>query len=501
MKHLWEAMTPPAGAGVPAIDRWRLYLASAGLAAVSVAVRAMLVPTFGHQTPFLFFVPALLVAAAIGGAGPTLLAGGVSLVGGMWLMGPAGHDTAGMASAVLFVALSAGVAAAGDRFARTQADATAMAMARLEREAHLQSILDTVPDAMIVIDAQGLIQSFSVAAERLFGWTRDEIMDRNIDVLMPSPYRESHQGYLERYFVTGERRIIGVGRVVVGERKDGSTFPMELAVGEMKSGAHRYFTGFVRDLTERQETEARLQELQGELTHMSRLTAMGEMASTLAHELNQPLSAVANYLKGSRRLLEAPVVDVARVRDAIDKAGDQALRAGEVIRHLRDFVARGDTDRGAESLPKLVEEASALALLGAKERKVRVLFRFAAHPDLVIADKIQIQQVVLNLIRNALEAMDGCARRELVISTESADDGMVQVSVADSGTGLAPEVANRLFEPFLTTKATGLGVGLPICRTVVEAHGGRIWAEPNPSGGTIFRFTLQRADKEEFADG
>src|SRR5215510_12211320 len=144
------------------------------------------------------------------------------------------------------------------------------------REAHLKSILETVPDAMIVINERGIVQSFSVAAERLFGYGPNEVIGKNIKTLMPSPYRESHDYYIERYLRTGERRIIGIGRVVVGERKDGSTFPMELAVGEMRSTDKRYFTGFIRDLTERQKTEASLQELQSELVHISRLTAMGE---------------------------------------------------------------------------------------------------------------------------------------------------------------------------------------------------------------------------------
>jgi two-component system sensor kinase FixL len=193
----------------------------------------------------------------------------------------------------------------------------------------MKLILDTIPDAMIVIDEHGIMQSFSAAAERLFGYSAVEVLGKNVKILMPAPYRESHDGYLDRYKLTGERRIIGIGRVVVGERKDGSTFPLELSVGEMKTGQQRYFTGFIRDLTERQKTEARLQELQAELVHVSRLTAMGEMASALAHELNQPLSAIANYMKGSRRLLEDSTDErVSIIREAMDKAAEQALRAG-----------------------------------------------------------------------------------------------------------------------------------------------------------------------------
>ena len=221
-----------------------------------------------------------------------------------------------------------------------------------------------------------------------------EAIGQNVKILMPAPYRENHDGYLQRYMHTGERRIIGIGRVVVGQRKDGSTFPMELAVGEMKSGDRRFFTGFIRDLTERQQTEARLQELQSELVHISRLTAMGEMASTLAHELNQPLSAIANYLRGSRRLLEgASDEKSAAMRDALDKAADQAMRAGQIIRRLRDFVSRGEGEQRVESITKLVEEASALALVGVKDRGIRVQFQFNPEVDQVLADRVQVQQV------------------------------------------------------------------------------------------------------------
>ncbi|BDA85683.1 PAS domain-containing sensor histidine kinase [Aureimonas sp. SA4125] len=365
------------------------------------------------------------------------------------------------------------------------------------REAHVTSILETVPDAMIVIDSQALIQSFSKAAERLFGYTAAEAIGLNIRGLMPEPYRSHHDGYLKRYFASGERRIIGIGRVVVGQRKDGSTFPMELSVGEVRSGAARFFTGFIRDLTERQATEGRLQELQSELVHMSRFTTLGEMASTLAHEINQPLTAIANYLKGCRRILDRMQgTEVGVLRDAVEKAGNQALRAGEVIRHLRDFISRGESERHLASLPKLIEEASALGLVGAREMGVRVSYRFDEKAPLVMVDRIQIQQVLLNLIRNAIESMADTTRRDLVIATARQHD-LVEISVSDTGSGIAPDMMARLFHPFVTTKSQGMGVGLSICRTIVESHGGRIWAEPGQAGGTVFRFTIRAIDDEE----
>jgi two-component system sensor kinase FixL len=373
--------------------------------------------------------------------------------------------------------------------------------ALVAREAHLRSILETVPDAMVVIDEEALIQSFSATAVRQFGYEADEVVGRNVSILMPEPYRTQHDDYMRRYLTTGERRIIGIGRVVVGQRKDGSTFPMELAVGEMHSGGVRYFTGFIRDLTERQQTETRLQEIQSELVHMSRFTALGEMASTLAHEINQPLTAIANYLKGCRRILQRMEGDqVPMLRDAVNEAAGQALRAGDVIRHLREFVARGESDRHIENLPKLVEEASALALIGAKEKGVRVAYRLDPNAGLVLADRIQIQQVLLNLIRNAIEAMQDGERRELVVATEILPaEGLVEVQVADTGPGIAPEIAGQLFQPFVTTKKHGMGVGLSICRTIVESHGGKIWVESEPGRGTIFRFTLRSVDQKEMA--
>jgi two-component system sensor kinase FixL len=369
------------------------------------------------------------------------------------------------------------------------------------REAHLRSILETVPDAMVIIDEGGLIQSFSATAERLFGFKAAEVQGHNVSMLMPAPYRQEHDGYLQRYLATGERHIIGTSRIVVGQRKDGSTFPMELFVGEVQLQGKQQFIGFVRNLTERQERERRLHEVQSELLHVSRLSTMGEMASTLAHELNQPLAAIANYLQGSRRLLQdSPDKRAPLILDALDKAAEQAVRAGDVIQRLRDFVARGETERRIESIKKLIEEASALALVAAREKAIRVNFAMDPAIDLVLVDKVQVEQVLLNLLRNAIEAMENSAQRELSVATIPEAGDMIAVDVADSGPGIAPEIAPKLFLPFVTTKRQGMGIGLSISRTIIEAHGGQLTVRPNPGGGTVFRFTLRAVRPEELGD-
>jgi len=505
MADLAEKIEPQAEKA-PAADRGGAdamqYVIAIALVIAALAIRFALVPLLHEEAPYLFFVPAVLAATGIGGFGPGLLATGLSaVVVALFMIGGPRVDAADLVNITAFVLIGAGISWVGEQLHRNRQRVRVSNRDTIAREAHLKSILDTVPDAMIVIDERGIMQSFSSAAERLFGYAAEEVLGKNIKTLMPSPYRENHDAYVQRYLQTGERRIIGIGRVVVGERRDGSTFPMELAVGEMRSANKRFFTGFIRDLTERQKTEARLQELQSELVHISRLTAMGEMASALAHELNQPLSAIANYLKGSQRLLEGTTDERSTtMRDAMNKAADQALRAGQIIRRLRDFVARGESERRVENITKLVEEASALALVGVKDRGVRVRFHFDPAVELVLADRVQIQQVLLNLMRNAIEAMEDAEKRDLVVSATPSAHDMVTVTVADTGTGIAPEVADQLFQPFVTTKRQGMGVGLSISRTIVEAHGGQIWIEPNPAGGTIFRFTLPAVNKEDIGD-
>ncbi len=370
------------------------------------------------------------------------------------------------------------------------------------REAHLRSILDTVPEAMIVIDAGGTIHSFSKAAERLFGYAAAHVIGQNVRLLMPEPMRAEHDAHLDRYRRTGERRIIGATRVVTGQKRDGTVFPMALSIGEMRSGEQVFFTGFVGDLTERERTLARLQELQAELFHVSRLSAMGAMAATLAHELNQPLGAITNYTKGCHRLLAERGPDaVAQAMEVLDKTSEQALRAGEIIRRLRAFVARGETEKRVEPVAKLIEDASALALIGAREQGIAIRVRLDPEAKSVLADRVQVQQVLVNLMRNACEAMQHRSRRELGIEVRRMPPGGVEIAVSDTGSGLPPEVADRLFQPFFTTKQTGMGVGLSICKTIVEAHGGRMSGERNAAGGATFRLTLQAARERDWPRG
>jgi two-component system, LuxR family, sensor kinase FixL len=368
------------------------------------------------------------------------------------------------------------------------------------RESHLRSILETIPDAMIVIDGNGIMQSFSSAAERQFGYTEKEAIGQNVRILMPNPDRSRHDEYLARYRSSGERHIIGIGRIVTGQRKDGTTFPMHLSIGETQSGGAPYFTGFIRDLTEHQQTQARLQELQSELVHVSRLSAMGEMASALAHELNQPLAAISNYMKGSRRLLtDSTDPNFAKIENALDRAAEQAIRAGQIIRRLRDFVARGESEKRIESLSKLIEEAGALGLSGAREQGVQLRFVLDPMHDQVLVDRVQIQQVLVNLFRNALEAMGHSSRRELTVTNKLTSNNLIEVTVSDTGTGFGEDEEKRLFQTFFTTKETGMGVGLSISRSIIEGHGGRMWAETNAAGGATFRFTLPAS--ESLTDG
>ena len=373
--------------------------------------------------------------------------------------------------------------------ANSGGSATVIAVAR-EREERLRSITQTAPDAIVVIDESGIIDTINPAAERLFGYASDELVGENVNILMPSPYREAHDAHLARYRETGRKRVIGIGRVVVGRRKDGTTFPARLSIGEIELEHGRLFTGFLHDITERQDIQRRAGILQQELMHASRLSAMGEMASGIAHELNQPLTAIMNYAKAARRHLERTEPDPAPIADLVDKAGHQAERAAEIIKRLRRFIRKDEIERRPEPINAAVEEAAALALIGASDRNIELIFSLDDALPPVLMDRIEVQQVVLNILRNAIEAFEGTGACKIRVSTRTRGPDRVEVDIRDNGPGLAPHVADDPFRPFQTTKADGMGIGLAISHTIIHAHGGQLWAENPPEGGAAFRFTL-----------
>lgn len=363
---------------------------------------------------------------------------------------------------------------------------------------HFESILDSVPDAMVVTSEAGVILAFSRAAESLFGYTAAEIIGQAVNRLMAGRDRMNHDTYIGNYMRTGHRQIIGKGRVVIAARADGTLFPVDLKIGEARIGDYCLFTAFIRDLSEQQNAERRMQAMQSELTHFSRLSAVGTMASALAHELNQPLTAVANYLEASRDLLDSPDPEIREVlRGALSEAATQAVRAGEIVRKLRSYVSRGEVDAGPVRLTALLSDAIALSKVSRERADIPVTVAVDRDADRVLADPIQVQQVVINLIRNAMDAMTGQGDARIDIRAVLLEPGgLVEVEVCDNGPGLSAEMKDSVFKPFATTKAHGMGLGLSICQTIVEAHGGTIRAIARTGGGTCFRFTL-REDKDK----
>jgi two-component system sensor kinase FixL len=354
-----------------------------------------------------------------------------------------------------------------------------------ERASMLTSIAATAPDAIITIGADGVVRAFNPAASRLFGYAAAEVIGRNVDMLMPAYFGERHDSFIARYLRTRERRVLGVDRLLVGERRDGTTFPMELAVGEANVDGQSIFVGFIRDLSEIQRTQRRLQEMQADLLHAARLREIGVMAAGLAHEINQPLAAIANYVEAGRSAAAAggPVADI------LTKIERQAVRAGKIVRGVGRFVRKHESKQQAENLNGVIEEGVALALIGLARPRTRLRMALAPRLPKVSIDRVQIQQVLVNLIRNAVEATE-LEGGEIVVTSSRETDEFVRVSVSDRGPGLGEDVQGSVFEAFVTTKQQGMGIGLSICRTIVEAHGGRIWHERPPEGGTAFHFLV-----------
>ncbi len=362
-----------------------------------------------------------------------------------------------------------------------------------------KALLDAAVDAIIVIDHQGRIETYNSAAEIIFGFSAEEVLGKNVSLLMPEPYKSEHDGYLGNYLETGNARIIGIGREAQARRKDGSVFPIDLSVGEIPTDDQPKFVGIVRDTTERKQSEEEVHQTRERLAQIGRLSTLGEMAASLAHELNQPLTAIATYTQACQRLIQSGQSDDEEILETLKKCHAQAQRAGDVIRRLRQFVRKRELGREEVSIEDVIHDLAALAEVDARNNGIPLTIDIAKGLPKISVDAVQIQQVILNLIRNGIDAMVNMGRygKGILVSVSKFEDVQVRIAVTDHGIGITKEAEDNIFQPFFTTKSSGMGLGLAICRSIIESHGGVLSFTKNPSGGTTFYFTLPTISEDK----
>jgi two-component system, LuxR family, sensor kinase FixL len=349
----------------------------------------------------------------------------------------------------------------------------------------VQTLLDAAVDGVVLVDHRGRVQGFNRSAERLFGYAAQEILGQNIGILMTEPDGSAHDG--ASYASTRAPHVIGRGREVAARRKDGSVFPAFLSVGSVPGAEPPRFAGFIQDISSHRQAAEENYRLQDRLMHVSRLATVGEMAAGIAHELNQPLAAVANYAQACDRLLGLPDPDIEEIRGALKQIAAQAVRAGDTIRRLRRLARNGATRFEPTDINVLIAELTDLVQTDAKVHDVHYRLELAKDLPRIDVDRAQIQQVILNLVRNAHEALaDTLGRREVAVRTALAHDGDVEISICDNGPGVSPAIAPRLFDPFCTSKAAGTGLGLAISRTIMGSHRGTLDYHPNAPTGACF---------------
>jgi two-component system sensor kinase FixL len=365
--------------------------------------------------------------------------------------------------------------------------------------AEFHALLDAAVDAIVIIDERGKIITFNRAAEHMFGYAAADVLGNNVSVLMDEPYRSEHDGYVARYVATGEAHIIGKGREVEARRANGEVFPVSLAVGEASDGDKRRFVGIVRDLSAQRAAEQSARSLELRLAHVGRFNLMGEMAAGIAHEINQPLSAIATYAQAGKRLLQRETPDVAMLAEICVKIDDQARRAGQVIDNLRKFIRKQEIDTQSLDVNRVVDDVMSLIEVDAHSEGIPVHVRAAKGLPNVRADAVQLQQVLLNLTRNSVDAMRGGLSKErgIIIATERCAEGRVRITVTDHGHGVSAQLGDNIFHPFVTTKRDGLGVGLAISRTIVQSYGGTLGYAENPAGGAVFTVELPAEQEQD----
>lgn len=357
-----------------------------------------------------------------------------------------------------------------------------------QTEAKFDALLRAAVDAIVLIDENGTIETFNAAAEGMFGYPAEAVLGENVRILMPEPYAGQHDQYMRNYHQTGKAKIIGIGREVQALKADGTVFPIELSVGEVRGNLGRKYVGIIRDITTRVEAQNEATEARERLAHVTRLSTMGEMASGIAHEINQPLSAITTYAQACQRMLDK-AADPEQIKGALDKIAAQAHRAGEVIRRLRLFFKKRNSERSRSDLNELIRTSVDINHADTRVLDHPVVLELDEDLPPVVVDEVQIQQVLINLLRNAIDAMEDRPGELVTISSRRYDEDYLEITVADHGGGLDGETVAQLFNPFFSTKSGGMGMGLPISQSIVNSHGGKIWYTP-ADGGSIFHLTL-----------
>jgi two-component system sensor kinase FixL len=364
--------------------------------------------------------------------------------------------------------------------------------ARAERK--FRMAVESAPNGAVIVDRGGRIVLANAQMEKMFGFKRDELLNQPIEILIPHHWREGHPLLRARFFERPAVRRMGAGRELYGQRKDGTEFAVEVGLTPLDTDEGLFVLSTIVDITERKTALEQLQRHQSELAHVSRLNTMGEMAVGLAHELNQPLSAMSIYAHACLNHLEKEGPEPLRTRDMLGRIVGEAHRAAEIIRRLRGFVRKLEQPNTLVDVNDLVGDVVALTAFEARTRRVTIRLALSESLPLVKGDSIQLEQVLVNLVRNSFEAMEKLSPSEKVMQIKTqlipGDAGNIEISVIDPGTGVSDECMDRLFTAFFTTKPEGLGMGLSISRSIVEAHGGRLWAESGVRHGAVFRFTL-----------
>ncbi len=373
--------------------------------------------------------------------------------------------------------------------------------ALIEARAFSDAVLDTAADAVITIDSKSAIHKFNRAAQQMFGYSLEEVNNKNIMMLMPEPYRTEHSRFISRHLESDNRDMTGSSREVMAKHKDGSVFPIHLSISEVNTRPERTFVGLIRDLSEQRAAENEARQYRENLAHVDRLNMLGEMATGIAHEINQPLTAISLFVQAGSRLVASDSQD--RLPEIFEKLISHAHRASAVIERMQSMARRRESAKEVISCRALIEEVAKLAEAEARIRDIMIVVDVDERLPDVSVDAVQIQQVVLNLLRNGMESMQSHDRQDgkaIGLEARQSADGSIEVSVIDRGSGVSEAIADTIFAPFSTSKKSGMGMGLSISRAIVTAHGGRLDFKNNEAGGATFYFTLPPADAEDQND-